>query len=172
MCLLMPLCRPAHRFAAQRMSVSGLLSRPGCGHDILRCEGQAHHQLFYTTNADDPACFQASPPLPLWTQSIRIAVSQTHNQPFHMVHAPDPVCCQARLTMTFWSTALTIGGRRVLLLFVSNVLAHEGDPKYRRVKVSNNRYHTALGSRQGGGNCMLALGFRLLRINGQQVWNF
>ena len=59
--------------------------------------------------------------------------------------------------------------RRVLLLFVSNVLAHSDDPKYKRVKASNSRYQTAVGSKQGGPACMLALGFRLQRIAGQQV---
>lgn len=58
---------------------------------------------------------------------------------------------------------------RLLLLFVSNVLAHSDDPKYKRVKASNSRYQTAVGSKQGGPACMLALGFRLQRIDGQQV---
>ena len=60
--------------------------------------------------------------------------------------------------------------RRLLLLFVGNVLAHPDDPKYKRVKASNSRYQNAVGSKQGGPSCMLALGFRLQRINGQQVW--
>ena len=54
-------------------------------------------------------------------------------------------------------------------MFVSNVLAHGGDQKYKRVKASNSRYQTAIGTKQSGPACMLALGFRLIAIDGQQV---
>eukprot|EP00193_Tetraselmis_chui_P000076 CAMPEP_0177755410 /NCGR_PEP_ID=MMETSP0491_2-20121128/2552_1 /TAXON_ID=63592 /ORGANISM="Tetraselmis chuii, Strain PLY429" /LENGTH=626 /DNA_ID=CAMNT_0019270907 /DNA_START=377 /DNA_END=2257 /DNA_ORIENTATION=- len=58
---------------------------------------------------------------------------------------------------------------RTLLTFVSNVIAHPSDPKYKRVRGSNARFHNALGCRTGGIACMEAVGFAVINEGGEQV---
>jgi len=58
---------------------------------------------------------------------------------------------------------------RTLLTFVSNVIAHPDDPKYKRVRASNSRFHNTLGSKTGGMACMQAVGFSVVMEGGEQV---
>ncbi|KAK9859294.1 hypothetical protein WJX84_008049 [Apatococcus fuscideae] len=96
---------------------------------------------------------------------------QTH---YDTLMTPSATVNRLHSTLSSLKQATSFGdflaATKVLLLFVSNVLAHQDDPKYKRVKASNSRYQTAVGSKQGGPTCMLALGFRLQRINNQQVF--
>jgi len=54
-------------------------------------------------------------------------------------------------------------GARTLLTFVSNVLAFPNDPKYKRVRMGNMRFHNSLGRQPGGVECMVAAGFHKIQ---------
>lgn len=56
---------------------------------------------------------------------------------------------------------------RTLLTFVKNVVDHPGEEKYRRVRTSNNTFHTRLGSKSGGMACMEAFGFERVQESGE-----
>lgn len=58
---------------------------------------------------------------------------------------------------------------RTLLTFVANVLAHPGDPKYRRVRTSNAAFAQRVGGRPGGLEAMRAFGFESAVEDGQPV---
>lgn len=48
---------------------------------------------------------------------------------------------------------------RTLLTFVRNIVSNPGIEKYRRVRTGNSTFHSRLGSKQGGIECMTAFGF-------------
>lgn len=62
-----------------------------------------------------------------------------------------------------------LAAARTLVTFISNVTAHPDDPKYRRVKGSNQRYRSQLGGKPGGADCMRALGFSPIMEAGEEV---
>ncbi|GAB4821159.1 hypothetical protein N2152v2_008205 [Parachlorella kessleri] len=62
-----------------------------------------------------------------------------------------------------------VAAARTLLTFVSNILNNPGDPKYRRIRVSNASFHSKLGAKPGGKECMAALGFQERQEEGGAV---
>ena len=46
------------------------------------------------------------------------------------------------------------------VLCCSNVIDHPESDKYRRIKLANPAFHSRLGCRTGGKECMAAIGFR------------
>lgn len=65
------------------------------------------------------------------------------------------------------SASLYDAAVELLLMFVTNIVQHPETDLFRRIKLSNKPYHEALGQYHGGDQCLVALGFQLQHIVGE-----